>query len=333
MIVAGIDEAGYGPLLGPLVVGCAAFEVTGGAEPADPAGELPCLWRRLNKYVSRNRLKSGKKLHVNDSKLVYSPSQGLRELERSVLAMATTWQGWCDDLDALLARLAGHAVADLPEYAWYGPGEGERFPVEQDGLPIKLFANALAGHMKQAGVTCVHMAARVVFERQFNRMVNATRNKSDALFSTAAIHLDHLLRTYGSRGLVIVCDRQGGREHYGRLLRQMFEEWASRSTTRRRRHSEYPLTHAGQRGPHRLLREGGGRVHVGRAGLDDQQVPPRGDDAAINAYWKHHLPGVAPRPATTGTGCGSCRHRTRAARARHPRRRPDPLPVTRRANE
>ena len=32
MILAGIDEAGYGPLLGPLVVGCCAFEV----EPLGP---------------------------------------------------------------------------------------------------------------------------------------------------------------------------------------------------------------------------------------------------------------------------------------------------------
>ena len=59
-------------------------------------------------------LKSGKKLHVNDSKLVYSPRIGLKELERSVLALATTWQGWCDDLDTLLGARRRHAVADLP---------------------------------------------------------------------------------------------------------------------------------------------------------------------------------------------------------------------------
>jgi hypothetical protein len=302
MIVAGIDEAGYGPLLGPLVVGCAAFEVTGGAEPADPAGELPCLWRRLNKYVSRNRLKSGKKLHVNDSKLVYSPSQGLRELERSVLAMATTWQGWCDDLDALLARLAGHAVADLPEYAWYGPGEGERFPVEQDGLPIKLFANALAGHMKQAGVTCVHMAARVVFERQFNRMVNATRNKSDALFSTAAIHLDHLLRTYGSRGLVIVCDRQGGREHYGRLLRQMFEEWELEIDHEAAAHSEYRLTNAATpSASSSAKRRRPGACRSPLASMVSKYLR-EAMMRRFNAYWKHHLPEVAPTAGYYGDG-------------------------------
>ena len=87
MILAGIDEAGYGPLLGPLVVGCCAFEIS----DADPASdELPCVWKRLRKLVSRNRTKNGKKLHVNDSKVVYAYESGLKELERAVLALLAT---------------------------------------------------------------------------------------------------------------------------------------------------------------------------------------------------------------------------------------------------
>lgn len=298
MILAGIDEAGYGPLLGPLVVGCAAFEVSG----ADPGGEIPCLWRRLGKYVSRNRLKSGKKLHVNDSKLVYSPSLGLKELERAVLALASSWQGWSDDLDTLLGRLASHALADLPEYAWYQRGDAERFPIEQDGLPVRLFANALTPHARQAGACCIHMAARVVFERQFNRMVNATRNKSDALFSIAAIHLDHLLRAYGSRGLVIICDRQGGREHYGRLLRQMFDEWALEIDHETGGHSEYRLTRAGD--AVRIVfceKAEAGCMSVALASMISKYLR-EAMMRRFNAYWKHHLPNVQPTAGYYGDG-------------------------------
>jgi hypothetical protein len=300
MILAGIDEAGYGPLLGPLVVGCCAFELTDGDASAD---ELPCLWKRLRKLVSKSRTKAGKKLHVNDSKQVYSPSTGIKALERAILAiLATMRTDPCDELDTLLACVAGHAVPDLRGYPWYLPYAGERFPLEQDLTPIRLFANALKAEMDKANLRCVHLAARVVPERQFNRMLDATRNKGSALFSTAVVHLDHLIRAYGEQGLVIFCDRQGGREHYGSLLRLMFEDWSLEVTREQDGHSDYKLL----RGDH--------TVRVIFCEKAEAQCMPVALASMLskylrealmgrfNAYWKAMLPELAPTAGYYGDG-------------------------------
>src|ERR1700761_3500150 len=102
MILAGIDEAGYGPLLGPLVVGCCAFEISPDAD--DPS--IPCVWARLRKLVSKTRSKTGRKIHVNDSKMAFSPSAGLKELERAVLAIACASDAWPAGLDGLLGAVS-----------------------------------------------------------------------------------------------------------------------------------------------------------------------------------------------------------------------------------
>jgi hypothetical protein len=289
MILAGIDEAGYGPLLGPLVVGCCAFELG----DADPFAPLPCLWKRLKKHISRNRSKTGRKLHVNDSKLVYSPSAGVKELERSLLTIAMTTDLPCDDLDLLLRSVAPHVLDDLPEYPWYC-ASGERFPLENQTLSLRLFANALRQEMQRTQTHCVHLAARVVLERQLNRMIASTRNKASALFSTAAIHIDTLLRTYADKGLVIVCDRQGGRGHYGGLLRQMFDEWSLEVISEIESRAEYRLTQQDR------------TVRIIFTEKAEEQALPVAAASRLckylremlmhrfNHFWKTHLPALEP---------------------------------------
>jgi hypothetical protein len=291
MILAGIDEAGYGPLLGPLVVGCCAFEVA----DADPSSDdLPCVWKRLKKHVSKNRTKGAKKLHVNDSKVVYAYENGFKEMERAVLALFATCTDEIAGLEHFISHTAQHALDDLGQYPWYQPYDGERFPLEQDFLPIRLFANALKSEMRNTGTRCCYLGARVVTERRLNELVNATHNKGSALFSTAAIHLDHLLRTFGDKGLVIFCDRQGGRSHYGSLLRLMFEEWALEILHQEDSRAEYRLTNRGNVVKIIFCEKAEAQCLPVAAASMLSKYLREALMTRFNAFWKQHLPTLTP---------------------------------------
>jgi hypothetical protein len=134
----------------------------------------------------------------------------------------------------------------------------------------------------------------VVLERELNRMIDNTRNKGSALFSITAFHIDQLLQNFGDRGLVLFCDRQGGREHYGALLRMMFEDWSLEITDEKPNRAEYRL--------HR----GGNVVRLIFTEKAEQQCMAVAYASMIskylrealmrrfNGFWKLHLPDVHP---------------------------------------
>src|SRR5256886_10020017 len=75
----GIDEAGYGPNLGPFVMSAVACRVPDARAGAD-------LWAALRPAVRRGRDPDDGSLLVDDSKVVYSSARGLLGLERGVHA-------------------------------------------------------------------------------------------------------------------------------------------------------------------------------------------------------------------------------------------------------
>ena len=86
LIYAGIDEAGYGPMLGPLCVGCSVFAI----DDADPADGAPDLWERLEDVVCTRARDAKRRIAIADSKKLKGSNQAkahpLRHLERGVLS-------------------------------------------------------------------------------------------------------------------------------------------------------------------------------------------------------------------------------------------------------
>src|SRR5438067_2056574 len=74
----GLDEAGYGPNLGPLVLSSSACRV--------PADASDCLWDCLRPAVRKAEHPADGRLLIDDSKKVNDGKEGLAKLEAGVLA-------------------------------------------------------------------------------------------------------------------------------------------------------------------------------------------------------------------------------------------------------
>ncbi len=203
--LAGLDEAGLGPILGPLVIAGAAMRGPAGIDP----------WDALNGTVVRKRPKAGQ-VHVADSKKVKSGPHGFERLERTVL---TFWSAWRGDLPSDFPELLEgigfdfDAVADCP---WYEDLEVE-LPRQNDRRALELGGHLLRRRLDEAEIEILKLAMRPVEVAEFNRLIEETDNKGTTHFQTYAEVLGDLLR-HAPDGSYVVADRCGGRTHYRRGL-------------------------------------------------------------------------------------------------------------------
>src|SRR5260370_3861434 len=111
--IIGIDEAGYGPNLGPFVMTSVATRVPGKLAGAD-------LWRVLRAVVRRHPSQEDGRLLIEDSRLVYSSDRGLLELETGVIATLSPWPaGEATPLNQFLSWLHPSHHGELASEPWY----------------------------------------------------------------------------------------------------------------------------------------------------------------------------------------------------------------------
>ncbi|MBI4711821.1 MAG: hypothetical protein HY762_00720 [Planctomycetes bacterium] len=196
MYIIGIDEAGYGPKLGPLIMTAVVFE-SGVDNFNDLWASLPC------------------RLVVCDSKKAYQPARGIGTLERTVLAFTR-----------LLARRShperGEGGGGLNCFDKYA--DSIRCSVKADESEITFLAGLLAEELSRYSIRFLEAKVRVVDALEFNNGIRRHGNKSDLLFEITTGLLKDIFNEYGSG--VFYIGKQGGRTYYYEPLRYSFPDTA-----------------------------------------------------------------------------------------------------------
>ncbi len=216
VILAGIDEAGFGPLLGPLVVSSCAFEV------ADDTSAQADLWSVLAKSVGKTRKHLRGRLLVTDSKKAYKRGEGLGHLERSVLATLGSLGRWPADLGELIEILCPACTSRLRNYPWYQDTGTCPLPVDQPDLRIA--SNVFTSDMNVQATQLVHVQSDCLDVAYYNTMIQNVKNKAQVLFVATTRLIQNILERFRDRDIRIFVDRQGGRIHYREHLLRSFAD-------------------------------------------------------------------------------------------------------------
>ena len=241
LIYAGIDEAGYGPMFGPLCVAGTVFVL----DRHDPAGGQPDLWRLLQAAVCRKPSDRKRRVAINDSKKLKGandgPSHPLRHLERAVLAFDPHGVVAPDDDEAFFAPLD----AEVPGHPWFTGTTP--LPLAHTADQLRISRARVQRAMQRAAIRCEAMWCRVIGAEELNRTVDTRGTKADVNFDAALGLVESVWSRWPDDHPRIIIDRHGGRTRYGEGFARAMPGTTVEVVAETASMSRYILTRAGSK--------------------------------------------------------------------------------------
>jgi ribonuclease HII len=265
--VIGIDEAGYGPNLGPLVQAAVAMHLP----ETDTAG-----WKTHREKVRRVDDENDGRRIVDDSKLVYCLKDGFALLEKGLQPFPRT----------VKTILANHGLADV-----LSEMECECWYVAEDCI----------------GGDCDEMIAigprvvSTVTPKRFNRVVEEQGSKAVLIMRGFIALLQELCnRIDGDEPLLVIGDKHGGRHYYAAMVQEAFPDCWVMAERESPNESRYRVSHR-QREVTVIFRPraDGDSISVALASMTAKYVREL-CMKQFNAFWSKHVPDLKPTAGYPG---------------------------------
>ncbi len=328
-ILIGMDEAGYGPNYGPLVVAATAWRVPdaeipctldegdcestlGGTNlpstiqpairnPKSAIDAAPDLYRLLRGTVVKKP--STQRIAIADSKTLYTPGNGLAQLERGLHAvlgaMRQSLGCWASLVDYSQADCDGHhKLVCWPESYRCD------LPIDASLDDVTALASRLSQACQKSYIHPLLIRARLIYPGQFNELVTYHGSKGAALSHITVGLLREVIDTVGMHlplspvprplpPIHAVCDKHGGRNFYAALLQHHFSEHWIEPIHESREESRYDW------GPPEARTRVAFRMNGERflpTALASMMAKYLRELAmrAFNAFWCGHIPNLRP---------------------------------------
>ncbi|HIK83052.1 MAG: hypothetical protein ABGY15_09195 [bacterium] len=216
--LAGIDEAGYGPRLGPMVVAMATLKCEEEISAIDP-------WKQLAPLIGEAGRKKSDVISIADSKKLHRSGTGdLSRLEEGVLSFVAVEKG---SLPRTFRELIDHCTQGrsdyLDQYPWYR-GFDLELPHSCAAMNLNGKIRRLERQLDRASIQAGEVRAIPLEVREFNSEVIAHGSKGKVDAWAMGRFLKWLWLQKDRQQIDAWADRLGGTERYGPLLIPLFDD-------------------------------------------------------------------------------------------------------------